>query len=360
MRVATTVSMLVLGVGAVGHAVLNGVGSGVERVDAFKGMKNRPDHGRGMNVLLVGTDGREKVTDEERRRYRLGGAPCQCTDTMMLVHVSKKRDRASVVSLPRDSYAELPPHADRSTGEKHRGHAVKLNAAYAEGGPNLTVRTVERMTGVKIDHYLEVDFISFMRAVDGLSGVEICTARPLRDAYTGLDLPAGRHLLNGGGALQYVRSRHIDGAADLGRMQRQQHFLASLMEKATDSGVLLNPVKFKKVSSTLLDSVRADRGFGPQQMLDLGRALRGLTPASSEFASVPIEKAEGHQVEGIGSTLKWDKDKAAKLFKALREDRPLASSASSRSAFRKVTHVRAKDTGEGRFGVTTGDKVGCP
>ena len=89
----------------------------------------------------------------------------------MIVHLSEDRDRASVVSLPRDSYAELPAHTDRTTGDKHTPHPVKLNAAYAEGGPNLTVRTVENMTKVKIDHYLEVDFTSFMRTVDVLGGV---------------------------------------------------------------------------------------------------------------------------------------------------------------------------------------------
>lgn len=110
----------------------------------------------------------------------------------MIVHISEDRERASVVSLPRDSYAMTPPHTDRTTGEEHHGHPVKLNAAYAEGGPQLTVRTVETMTHVKIDHYLEVDFTSFMKTVDVLGGVKICTAEPLKDAYTGLDLPPAR------------------------------------------------------------------------------------------------------------------------------------------------------------------------
>jgi LCP family protein required for cell wall assembly len=276
-----------------------------------------------MNVLLVGTDERDNITRTEKRKYHLGGAPCHCTDTMMLVHLSENRDRASVVSLPRDSYAVLPAHTDRFTKQQHHGHPVKLNAAYAEGGPNLTVRTVESMTGVKIDHYLEVDFTTFMRTVDVLGGVEICTARPLKDSYTGLDLSVGRHTLNGGEALQYVRSRHIDGAADLGRMQRQQRFMAALMAKATDSGVLLNPVKFKEVTSALLGSVRADNGFGTQEMLDMARAMRGFSPSSSEFASVPIGVMD-YQVPGIGSTLKWDDAKARKLFGAVRTDHPLA------------------------------------
>nr|WP_285538986.1 LCP family protein [Streptomyces lavendulae] len=323
VRIAAVFSLVVLGSGAVGHAVMTGLDTGIERVDPFKDMKNRPQAGHGVNFLLVGTDGREKITPEEKREYRLGGAPCHCTDTVMLVHLSADRERASVISLPRDSYAEVPAHQDLVTGKAHKAHPVKLNAAYAEGGPNLTVRTVENMTRVKIDHYLEVDFTSFMKTVDAMGGVEICTAKAMHDTYTGLDLLPGTHRLTGGQALQYVRSRHVDGASDLGRMQRQQRFVAALIKQATGGGVLLNPVKFKEVSSTLLGSVRADRGFGSEQMLALGQAMRGFTPSSSEFASVPVGDPS-FQVKGIGSTVKWDEPKAAKLFEALRQDRPLA------------------------------------
>nr|WP_189546946.1 LCP family protein [Streptomyces gelaticus] len=323
MRLVTGLSVLVLGAGGIGHAVVTNLETGIERIDPFKDMKNRPRAGTGTNLLLVGTDGRDRITAQEKQKYRLGGTPCHCTDTVMLVHLSADKERASIVSLPRDSYAEVPEHTDRNTGEQHSAHPVKLNAAYAEGGPNLTVRTVEHMTGVKVDHYLEVDFTSFMKTVDTLGRVKICTTRPLKDSYTGLDLPAGPHELNGGQALQYVRSRHIDGAADLGRMQRQQKFLASLIEQATSSGVLLNPVKFRDVASTMLSSVRADKGFGTEQMLELGQAMRGFSPASSEFTSVPMENVS-YPVKGIGSTVKWDEAKSQKLFRALREDKPLA------------------------------------
>lgn len=323
VRLAGALAVVVLGCGAVGHAVMTGLDTGIERVDPFKDMKNRPQAGHGLNVLLVGTDGREKISPEEKREYRLGGAPCHCTDTIMLVHLSADRERASVISLPRDSYAEVPAHRDLVTGEDHKAHPVRLNAAYAEGGPNLTVRTVEHMTRVKIDHYLEVDFTSFMRTVDAMGGVEICTVKTMRDQNTGLDLLPGTHRLSGGQALQYVRARHVDGASDLGRMQRQQRFVAALIKQATGSGVLLNPVKFKQVSSTLLGSVRADKDFGSEQMLALGQAMRGFTPSSSEFASVPVEDPS-FPVKGIGSTVKWDEAQAAKLFDALRRDRPLA------------------------------------
>ncbi len=327
MRAVTTLSVVVLASAGIGHAVVTSLDAKIARVDPFKDVKNRPQAGHGMNVLLVGTDGRDRISEEERRKYRLGGAPCHCTDTMMIVHISEDRERASVVSLPRDSYAEVP------AGEGHKAHPIKINAAYAEGGPNLTVRTVEHMTHVKIDHYLEVDFTSFMKTVDVLGGVRICTAAPMKDSYTGLDLPAGTHRLMGGEALQFVRARHIDTDSDLGRVQRQQRFMAALIERATSSGILLNPMRFRDVTRAVLGSVRADKGFGTGELLDLGRAMRNFSPSSSEFTTVPI-KQMGYTVKGVGSTVKWDTAKAERLFRALREDRPLAAHQPRRKAVR--------------------------
>ncbi|MEU0967814.1 LCP family protein [Streptomyces sp. NPDC005917] len=329
MRALTTLSVVVLASAGIGHSVMAGLDADIARVDPFKDMKNRPQAGHGMNVLLVGTDGRDKITEQERRKYRLGGAPCHCTDTIMIVHISSDRERATVVSLPRDSYAEVPSHTDETTGRSHSAHPIKLNAAYAEGGPQLTVRTVENMTHLKIDHYLEVDFVTFMRTVDVLGGVRICTAQPLKDSYTGLDLSPGTHKLNGGRALQYVRSRHVDGASDLGRMKRQQRFLASLIERASSSRVLLNPIRFRDVTRAVLGSVRADMGFGTDELLDLGRAMRNFTPSSSEFTTVPIGQL-GYAVKDIGSTLKWDRAKSDQLFRSLRDDKPLAPPAAQR------------------------------
>ncbi|MEU9450775.1 LCP family protein [Streptomyces sp. NPDC048277] len=331
MRAVTTLSVVVLASAGIGHAVMAGLDADIARVDPFKDMKNRPAAGHGMNVLLVGTDGRDQITEHERRKYRLGGAPCHCTDTIMIVHISEDRERATVVSLPRDSYAEIPPHVDQTTGQQHGAHPIKLNAAYAEGGPQLTVRTVEDMTHLKIDHYLEVDFISFMRTVDVLGGVRICTAQPLKDSYTGLDLSPGTHTLDGGQALQYVRSRHVDGASDLGRMKRQQRFLAALIERAASSGVLLNPIRFRDVTRAVLGSVRADMGFGTDELLDLGRAMRNFSPSSSEFTTVPIGQM-AYPVKGIGSTLKWDPAGSARLFQSLRDDKQLAPPASPASS----------------------------
>ncbi|WP_095757252.1 LCP family protein [Streptomyces xinghaiensis] len=347
LRLALCVSAVVLSAAGAGHAVVGGLGTAIERVDPFAGLPDRParaDGGDGLTFLLVGTDGRDRITPEQRRKYRLGGEPCHCTDAILLVHLSADRRRAGVVSIPRDSYAELPadaesggkdgPGAGGGTGDgagagdgsgaegTGGGRPVKINSVYAEGGPRLTVRTVENLTRVRIDHYLEVDFSSFIRTVDLLGGVDICTTRPLRDPRSGLDLPAGTSRLDGGEALSYVRARHLDAEGDLGRMRRQQLFLAALLDRAAESGLLLNPVALDRAAGRLLRSVRADPGLGPEELIGLGRAMRGFTAASSEFVSVPVADPD-HRVPGIGSTVLWDRPKAEALFEALREDRPL-------------------------------------
>lgn len=329
LRMAMGAAAAVLAAGGLGHALVVGIDGGISRIDPFSGLSDRPRVSRGTNFLLVGTDGRDKITEEERTEYHLGGEACHCTDTVMLVHLSADRSRASVVSLPRDTYTEIPEYTDEN-GRVHPVHPQKLNAAYAEGGPGLTVRAVERLTGVHLDHYLEVDFTSFMKTVDAVGGVQVCTPKPLKDDYTGLDLPVGTSSLNGGQALQYVRSRHLDGAADLGRMQRQQRFLAALMHRVAGSGVLLNPVKFHDVASTVIGSMRADRGFGTAQLVELGEAMRSLAPSSAEFTSVPIGVVD-FPVPHLGSTVKWDGAAADRLFAALREDRPITSRPAGRA-----------------------------
>ncbi|GAA2928360.1 LCP family protein [Streptomyces thioluteus] len=328
LRLATAVAVLVLVVSGAGHTVVHGIERRLGRTDPFAGLRDRPRAGLGTNILVVGTDGRDAITEEERVRYRLGGAPCHCTDAVMLVHLSEARDRVTVVSLPRDSYALLPEHKDPS-GALRPAHPQKLNAAYAEGGPRLTVRTVERLTGVHVDHYLEVDFTGFMRTVDLLGGVRVCTAQPLRDAWSGLDLPAGTSTLDGGRALQYVRSRHLGSGSDLERMQRQQRLVAALLQRAADSGVLLDPPLFHEIAVTVLGSVRADRDLDGEQLVELGRAARNLTPATAEFTSVPVSVAD-FPVPGVGSTVRWDGPGAERIFRALRTDRPLAVRAAAR------------------------------
>jgi anionic cell wall polymer biosynthesis LytR-Cps2A-Psr (LCP) family protein len=181
---------------------------------------------------------------------------------------------------------------------------------------------VERLTGIHLDHYLELDFASFMKIVDVLGGVQVCTPHPLRDPMSGLELPAGTSVLDGGRALEYVRARHIDGTADIGRMQRQQRFVAEIVHRATRSGLLLNPVKLAQAVRTTLGAVRADSSLGTGDLITLAAGMRNLSSHSAEFATVPLSDLN-FAVPLVGSTVKWDEAQAAKLFDAVRDDRPI-------------------------------------
>ncbi|AXK37788.1 LytR family transcriptional regulator [Streptomyces armeniacus] len=290
----------------------------------------RPAPGPGLNFLLVGLDRRAGLTDEEKDWLHVNGEACDCTDTMMLLHLSEDRRRISVVSIPRDSYVAFPrggaPAAvPAAPGTAARPAAGKINAAHKLGGPALTVRTVEQATGVRVDHYLEADFGSFVEAVDEIGGAGVCTAKALRDKNSGLRLPAGTHRLDGRNALRYVRARHVPPlSGDLGRMRRQQRFVAELLDTFSDQGLFRNPAALAMTARSLLRTLRADEDLSTGRLLTLGRALGELDSADTEFATVPLADFD-HRVKGWGSTLTWDRPRAARLFAALREDRPLTT-----------------------------------
>lgn len=276
------------------------------------------DPGRGTNILVVGVDSRTGISAAEKRRLHVGGKGCDCTDVMMLVHLSADRSRASVVSIPRDSYVEYARTTD--SGPARWG---KINGAYAAGGGSLTVRTVEKATGLHVDHYVETGFTGFEQAVNDLGGATVCTDRPLKDENSGLDIAAGVHRTDGNGTLRYVRARHVNlRPGDLGRVRRQQRVVNDLLARLTAEGALDGPVSTARTARALLKSVRTDAGTGLQDLIRIGWALGRLRADRTEFATVPIRLFD-HRVPGVGSTLVWDEPRSAALWDALRADRPV-------------------------------------
>ncbi|MFI8435794.1 LCP family protein [Streptomyces sp. NPDC079020] len=325
----------------------------MQTAEAIPSTKSLGAKGRGLNILLVGTDGRDTITPREKKKFRLGGVACDCTDTMMLIHIAQNRKRASVVSIPRDSFAQLPAHRDRRTGERHGTHPVKINGAYAEGGAGLSMRTVEKMTGVTIDRFLAVDFSRFMKAVDTIGGVDICTARPLKDPVTGLDLSSGTHRLNGGESLRFARSRKVDASADFGRMQRQQRFVVSFIRKLRADGTMRSPARLAELTDVLLSGPRTERGVTLPDLVSLARDMHGTALSSLEFASVPVRDFNA-DIEGVGSTLAWDEAKADAVFATMRKDRPLSEAKASLPSRPGATAAR-----QGEFVPVKGSRVGC-
>lgn len=280
---------------------------------------DREGPGRGTNILVVGIDSRTGLSAAEKRRLHVGGKGCNCTDVMMLVHLSEDQRRASVVSIPRDSYVAYASAAG-DTGPARWG---KINGAYAIGGGPLAVRTVEKATGLRIDHYLETGFTGFEQAVNDLGGATVCTDRPLKDENSGLDITTGVHRTDGNGTLRYVRARHVNQRpGDLGRVRRQQRVVNDLLARLAAEGALDGPVSTARTARALLKSVRTDDRTGLHDLVRLGWALGRLKAERTEFATVPIRLFD-HRVPGVGSTLVWDEPRSAALWDALGADRPI-------------------------------------
>jgi len=324
-KLAALTSALVLAVSLGGYAMATHYDGKIDRI-TISGLNSRPTaSAAAQNFLLVGSDNREGLSPEEIADLHVGAATAENgdgrrSDTMILMHLSGGGGKALFVSLPRDSYVRIPAYTD-ARGKEHGESRNKLNAAYALGGPDLAVRTVSENTGVQIDHYVEIGFDGFVRMVDALDGIDVCAPRKLVDKKSGLNLPAGTSRLDGAQALAYVRARSVDSTADLGRMKRQQSFLGAMFRRATSGGVLLNPLKLNAFLDSVLQSVKTDSKLTRQDIFDLATRTDGLSPSSIEFTTVPLSDVDYRPTPSIGSTVRWDEQKATVLFQAIRDDR---------------------------------------
>ncbi|MGA0853019.1 MAG: LCP family protein, partial [Candidatus Nanopelagicaceae bacterium] len=271
--------------------------------------------------LIVGSDTREGLSREEIKRLKVGGtdvAAGKRSDTMLLIHISKKRDKAAIISIPRDSYALIPEH-NNSQGKVIPAAYSKINSAYNWGGAPLLIETLESMSDLRIDHYVELNFVGFVRMVDALGGVEICTKKDINDPKSHLTLPAGTHVLDGIDSLKFVRTRVFDGLGDLGRMKRQQEFASAMLRKATSAGVLLNPVKMVDFINSALDSVVTDEGLSQGDLLTLGKQLRNLSASNVRTLTIPL-KYYNYNKNGVSAAVLWDPVLAPELFERIKND----------------------------------------
>jgi LCP family protein required for cell wall assembly len=234
-----------------------------------------------VNVLLVGTDSRAGLSDEDLRRLGTRAESGDRTDTVMLLQLDPNDDRAAVLSFPRDL---LVTRCDGSRG--------KLNGAYelglhnGDGGPDCLVQTVAETTGIPIHHFVAVDFAGFIKVVDALGGVSLYLDEPLKDRYAGLNLPAGCVTLDGAQALGFVRARHLD--SDFGRIARQQRFMREMVHEATSVGTLVNVPRLFTLVNTLGATVETDSGLTLGDMRRIAFSLRNLTAANLQTYAVPV------------------------------------------------------------------------
>ncbi|MFJ5096953.1 LCP family protein [Streptomyces sp. NPDC088557] len=273
----------------------------------------RPAEGDCTTYLIVGSDSREGMTAEEKKKLHTGSAEGKRTDSMMILAACSSGN--TMVSLPRDSWVTIPNFVGSESGKSFpaRGGS-KLNAAYAMDGPELLVRTVEFNTGLRIDHYAEIGFAGFANIVDALGGVELNIEKGFKDKKSGADFQAGTQTLDGEQALAFVRTRYAFAESDLQRTKNQQKFLSALANQAATPGTILNPFALYPTLGAGLDTLIVDKDMS---LYDLGRmffAMKGINSGDGKSMNMPIA---GSAPQG---SLKWDMPKVKQLVEQIKND----------------------------------------
>lgn len=285
-------------VAAYGGALTWHLMDSIERIDV-PGRSART--GSRVNVLVIGSDSRENLSDDQRRELTTGDAVGERTDSIMVLSVAG-RD-ASLTSFPRDLWVT---RCDGSQG--------RINAALGLDGPGCLVDTVESLGDFPIHHYVDVDFGGFQGLVDAVDGVEICVDKALDDPLAGIDLEPGCQVMDGTTALGYVRTRKLDN--DLERIRRQQQFVAALAGAVASPDTLRSPVRAWRTTGAVGEAIRADRDLGLVALARLGLGARAMAAGDLETATVPGTAA---RINGA-AVLEPDLSAAQELFDRLRSD----------------------------------------
>ncbi|MER5634025.1 LCP family protein [Streptomyces nitrosporeus] len=274
----------------------------------------RPGEGDGTNYLIVGSDSREGMTAEDKKKLHTGSAEGKRTDSMMILHDGS--NGPTLISLPRDSNVEIPSFVGSESGKKFEGtgRTTKLNAAYAEDGPELLVRTVEFNTGLRIDHYVEIGFGGFAKIVDAIGGVEMDIPKAFKDKKSGADFQAGKQTLNGEQSLAFVRTRYAFAGSDLDRTKNQQKFLAALASQTATPSTILNPFTLYPTMGAGLDTLIVDKDMSLWSLGNMFFAMKGVTGGDGTSMNIPLT---GQSVNG---NLVWDKEKVKQLVEQLKND----------------------------------------
>ncbi|MGW0910201.1 LCP family protein [Streptomyces sp. NPDC002784] len=331
-------SLMIMAWTAAGIVVLGGTGAGflyfklngnINSVDIDQVLgTDRPekaDNGS-ENILVLGSDTRSGSNQD------LGGGAddgSARSDTAMIVHVYKGHQKASVVSIPRDTLIDRPECTDADGGTHDAASGVMFNSAYTTGGAACAVKTVESITDLRMDHYLEVDFSGFQKLVDDLGGVDITTTEDIKDPDSHLDLKAGTHTLTGEQALGLVRTRHgVGDGSDLGRIQLQQAFIKALINQVREVGVFTNPKKLYDLADTATRTITTDSDLGSvNNLMSFANGLKGISASDMTMVTMPVQydTADANRVL-------VDEKKAKLVWKALKKDQAIPEAATEGTA----------------------------
>ncbi|MFE9257539.1 LCP family protein [Streptomyces sp. NPDC006879] len=330
-------ALAVVAWGAAGLVLLGGAGLGYFYVkyngnlhsvdlDAALGTDRPEDVDNGsMDILVLGSDSRDGANSE----YGADDGGSARSDTAMIVHLYEGHQKASVISIPRDTLVTRPSCKKPGGGADPGGPRKMFNESFTVGGPACAVKTVEKMSGIRMDHFVEVDFTGFKKIIDGLGGVEITTHEPIKDPASHLDLPAGTHRLGGEQALGLVRTRKTVGdGSDLGRIQLQQAFMKALLTEIKGIGLFESPTKLLGLADTATKAITTDKELGDVKSLaSFADSLRTLGAEDMQMVTLPVvyDTIDPNRVVPL-------EQESGQVWQALRQDQPLPDSVTRRSA----------------------------
>ena len=255
---------------------------------------------RGMNVLIVGSDSRAGLTEEQQADLSTGSVEGQRTDTIMLLNIPLI-GTPTLISIPRDSWVEIPGHG-----------SGKINSAYSIGGPNLLADTIENATGLAVTNYIEVGFAGIANTTDALGGVVLCPAADYNDVYSGLNVTAGCQVMDGTTSLAYVRMRYQDPKGDLGRIERQQEYISAVAKQALNPLTLLLPWRAYSTAHAAGSALTVNQSTNVWDLGRVGAAMVMISLGWGEATTVPTEPGN-FRVSGQDA-LKWNSAEAKALF----------------------------------------------
>ncbi|WP_128434675.1 LCP family protein [Streptomyces cyaneus] len=278
------------------------------------------------NILVLGSDTRSGNNKKVGGGTDDGSAR---SDTAMIVHVYEGHKKASVVSIPRDTLVDRPRCTDAGGDTHDAASGVMFNEAYGTGGAACAVKTVESVTGIRMDHYLEVDFAGFQKLIDELGGVEVTTTKDINDPDSHLNLKAGPHELTGKQALGLVRTRHgVGDGSDLGRIQLQQAFIKALINQVKDINLFGNPKRLYDLANTATKTVTTDSDLGSvNKLMSFAGGLKGISSKNMNMVTMPVryDPADPNRVLVA-------KTKAQLVWDALKNDKTIPKSATKGTA----------------------------
>lgn len=294
-RIAAGLSLLLLVLVGTAYGAYRYYDSKVTRI-ALPSLHKGTTVATGSYFLLAGSDTRELSDGAQFQASGASAVTGQRADTVILVHIPTGSAKVTLMSFPRDSYVQIPAFTDKA-GVTTAAHYAKLNEAFAIGGADLLVKTIEGLSGLPVDHYLQINFDGFRKIVDAVGGVTLCVGTTRSDKDSGDYLTAGTHPnVSGAEALAFVRDRKGLASGDLDRIADQQYFVSQVLKKVLAAGTLANPVRLTSLLNATTESLTADKRFGLSQLRTLASRLSNLDSSYVTFVTLPVLDAQGRRV----------------------------------------------------------------